>query len=58
MDDLEKEWTWSKPFDYIFSRMMVGSFADWDAYIKQASEYGSIPVSRYEAQANFKSEAI
>ncbi|KAH7118582.1 TAM domain methyltransferase [Dactylonectria estremocensis] len=39
IDDVEKEWTWSKPFDYIFSRMMVGSFADWDAYIKQASDH-------------------
>ncbi|ODH49102.1 hypothetical protein GX48_04720 [Paracoccidioides brasiliensis] len=29
LDDLEKEWTWSQPFDYIFSRMMVGSFANF-----------------------------
>ncbi|KAM0331503.1 hypothetical protein ACHAQA_003180 [Verticillium albo-atrum] len=36
VDDLEKEWTWSQPFDYIFSRMMVGSFADWNAYVRQA----------------------
>jgi hypothetical protein len=28
IDDLEKEWTWTKPFDFIFSRMMTGSFAD------------------------------
>ncbi|KAK3311041.1 S-adenosyl-L-methionine-dependent methyltransferase [Chaetomium strumarium] len=28
IDDLEKDWTWSKPFDFILSRMMTGSFAD------------------------------
>ncbi|EXJ63633.1 uncharacterized protein A1O5_11394 [Cladophialophora psammophila CBS 110553] len=33
IDDLEHEWTWSIPFDYIFSRMMVGSFADWPGFI-------------------------
>jgi SAM-dependent methyltransferase len=39
VDDLEKEWTWTKPFDYIFSRMMVGSFADWNAYVQQAYDH-------------------
>ncbi|KFA70371.1 hypothetical protein S40285_01750 [Stachybotrys chlorohalonatus IBT 40285] len=38
VDDIEKEWTWSQPFDYIFSRMMVGSFSDWDGYVRQASD--------------------
>ncbi|KAM6513498.1 hypothetical protein FALCPG4_015909 [Fusarium falciforme] len=28
IDDLEKEWTWSKTFDFIFCRMTTGSFAD------------------------------
>lgn len=35
VDDLEKEWTWTKPFDYIFSRMMIMSFASWDNYLVQ-----------------------
>lgn len=39
IDDLEKEWTWSRPFDYIFSRMMVGSFADFSAFTNQAHQY-------------------
>jgi SAM-dependent methyltransferase len=39
IDDLEKEWTWSQSFDYIFSRMMVGSFADWDSYVSQAHNH-------------------
>ncbi|KAI8650769.1 hypothetical protein NCS57_01411800 [Fusarium keratoplasticum] len=31
IDDLEKEWTWKTPFDFIFCRMMTGSFADPEA---------------------------
>ncbi|OAP64940.1 hypothetical protein AYL99_00912 [Fonsecaea erecta] len=38
IDDVEQEWTWSFPFDYIFSRMMVGSFADWPSFISRAYE--------------------
>ncbi|TEA15067.1 Secondary metabolism regulator laeA [Colletotrichum sidae] len=36
VDDLEKEWTWSKPFDFIFARNMIGSFRDWDQIAAQA----------------------
>ncbi|KAF4911812.1 Secondary metabolism regulator LAE1 [Colletotrichum fructicola] len=36
VDDLEKEWTWSTPFDFIFCRDMNGSFADWEGVIAQA----------------------
>ncbi|KAH6887113.1 methyltransferase domain-containing protein [Thelonectria olida] len=36
IDDLEKDWTWSKPFDFIFSRVMAGSFQDYQAYITKA----------------------
>lgn len=39
IDDAEKEWTWTKPFDYIFIRLMVGSIADWDKLIRQCYEY-------------------
>ncbi|CAH0058293.1 unnamed protein product [Clonostachys solani] len=39
VDDLEKEWTWTKPFDYIFSRMMIMSFASWDNYLVQADRH-------------------
>jgi hypothetical protein len=38
IDDLEKEWTWSSPFDFIFSRMMTGSFSDPEAIAKKAFE--------------------
>lgn len=36
IDDLEKEWTWTKPFDFIFSRVMAGSFEDYQAYADKA----------------------
>lgn len=38
VDDLEKDWTWSKPFDFIMSRVMAGSFSDYETYIKKAYE--------------------
>ncbi|KAF9874119.1 methyltransferase domain-containing protein [Colletotrichum karsti] len=36
VDDVEKEWTWSTPFDLIVARNMIGCFANWEATIKQA----------------------
>ncbi|KAH7251387.1 S-adenosyl-L-methionine-dependent methyltransferase [Fusarium tricinctum] len=36
IDDLEKEWTWSEPFDFIFARTMTGSFADTERFVKNA----------------------
>ncbi|KAI3540788.1 methyltransferase domain-containing protein [Colletotrichum filicis] len=36
VDDLEKEWMWSNPFDFIMCRSMMGSFSDWKKTIAQA----------------------
>ncbi|KAJ0350295.1 hypothetical protein COL154_013334 [Colletotrichum chrysophilum] len=36
IDDVEKEWTWTKPFDFILARNMIGCFSDWEAAIEQA----------------------
>ncbi|KAK2054942.1 S-adenosyl-L-methionine-dependent methyltransferase [Colletotrichum caudatum] len=36
IDDVEETWTYSRPFDYIHSRMMTSSISNWKAYIKQA----------------------
>ncbi|TEA19368.1 Secondary metabolism regulator LAE1 [Colletotrichum sidae] len=36
IDDLDEEWTWSKPFDYIHSRFMNASISDWHTYAKKA----------------------
>ena len=44
LDDIEKDWAWSQPFDLIFSRYMTGCFDDVEAYVKKAFEYGPLPV--------------
>ncbi|TEA17258.1 Secondary metabolism regulator LAE1 [Colletotrichum sidae] len=36
VDDIEKEWTWSIPFDFIISRAMIGSFKSWPDMIGKA----------------------
>ncbi|KAI8282192.1 Secondary metabolism regulator LAE1 [Colletotrichum sp. SAR11_240] len=33
VDDIEEPWTFSKPFDYIHSRMMTSSIANWQSYL-------------------------
>jgi len=38
IDDMEKPWTYTTKFDFIFSRMMTGSFSDWGVYLKQCFE--------------------
>ncbi|KAK0381563.1 TAM domain methyltransferase [Colletotrichum limetticola] len=35
VDDLEEDWTYTQPFDYIHSRFMSAAIDDWDKYIKQ-----------------------
>ncbi|KAJ9416461.1 S-adenosyl-L-methionine-dependent methyltransferase [Fusarium oxysporum] len=49
IDDLEKEWTWTTPFDFIFSRMMTGSFSDPETIAKKAFN-GLNPGGWYEIQ--------
>ena len=49
IDDLEKEWTWDRPFDFIFARMMAGSFTDNGAVVQKAYEHLE-PGGYYEAQ--------
>ncbi|TDZ35791.1 Secondary metabolism regulator LAE1 [Colletotrichum spinosum] len=36
IDDLEEEWTWTEPFDYIHSRFMNSSIPDWKEYALKA----------------------
>ncbi len=40
VDDIEKQWMWNKPFDFIFSRMLAGSLSDYQACIDSAFQYG------------------
>ncbi|TDZ23852.1 Secondary metabolism regulator LAE1 [Colletotrichum orbiculare MAFF 240422] len=39
IDDVEKDWTWTRPFDLILARNMGGSFADWPRLVEQAYEH-------------------
>ncbi|KAH6884923.1 S-adenosyl-L-methionine-dependent methyltransferase [Thelonectria olida] len=39
VDDVEKPWTWGTKFDYIFVRLMTGSFADWDKFTTQCWDF-------------------
>ncbi|KAF5505063.1 Secondary metabolism regulator LAE1 [Colletotrichum siamense] len=36
IDDLEKDWKWKRPFDFIFCRAMAGSFFDFPSIIRKA----------------------
>ncbi|KAH6621684.1 S-adenosyl-L-methionine-dependent methyltransferase [Chaetomium sp. MPI-SDFR-AT-0129] len=49
IDDLEKYWTWTKPFDFIFSRFMTGSFADNAAIVRKVYDQLE-PGGYFEAQ--------
>ncbi|KAF9871894.1 TAM domain methyltransferase [Colletotrichum karsti] len=36
LDDLEKDWTWSKPFDFIFGRVLAGSISNYQDFFNKA----------------------
>jgi SAM-dependent methyltransferase len=38
VDDLEEPWTFSGKFDFIYSRMMTGSFSNWSRFFQQSFE--------------------
>ncbi|KAK2026877.1 methyltransferase domain-containing protein [Colletotrichum zoysiae] len=39
VDDVEKEWTWSEPFDFIFFRSMTAAFTSWPDMIAKSYEH-------------------
>ena len=39
VDDLEKDWTWSKRFDLIVARAVTGCFRDSQGIVKKGYEY-------------------
>ncbi|KAJ9144713.1 TAM domain methyltransferase [Pleurostoma richardsiae] len=45
VDDLEKEWTWSQKFDFIYSRAMLGCFADLQSIIQMC--YDNLEAGGY-----------
>ncbi|KAH8839531.1 hypothetical protein MCOR27_004758 [Pyricularia oryzae] len=36
IDDVEAEWTYSTPFDFIFTRMMLGCIRNWPEFFQQS----------------------
>jgi SAM-dependent methyltransferase len=52
VDDVEDEWTYQKPFDYIHSRYMAGSIKDWPKYVRQCFEHtrlgGSVEFTDFD----------
>ncbi|KAI3545022.1 hypothetical protein CSPX01_05228 [Colletotrichum filicis] len=45
IDDIEEEWTYSEPFNYIHSRFMNASVANWKEYLKKC--YESVIFQQY-----------
>ncbi|KXH56014.1 methyltransferase domain-containing protein [Colletotrichum salicis] len=39
VDDVEKEWTWQEPFDFIFARHMNACFESWERFLRRAYEH-------------------
>lgn len=38
VDDIEEDWSFRAPFDFIFARFMTGSVQDWPRFFKQSFE--------------------
>ncbi|KAH6708972.1 S-adenosyl-L-methionine-dependent methyltransferase [Leptodontidium sp. MPI-SDFR-AT-0119] len=38
IDDLEESWTFASKFDFIYARMMTGSFLNWPRFMEQSFE--------------------
>ncbi|KAK1580171.1 S-adenosyl-L-methionine-dependent methyltransferase [Colletotrichum navitas] len=39
VDDIEDSWTYTRPFDYIHSRMMNSSICKWEEYLRQSYKH-------------------
>lgn len=42
VDDVESEWQFSKPFDFIHGRYLAGAIADWPNLMRQCYELSFI----------------
>jgi len=38
VDDIEEQWNFHSPFDFVYFRMMTGSIKDWPKALRQAYE--------------------
>ena len=39
VDDIELEWTYRAPFDYVHGRVLAGALSDWPKLVKQAFKH-------------------
>ncbi|KAH7061285.1 S-adenosyl-L-methionine-dependent methyltransferase [Macrophomina phaseolina] len=39
VDDIEADWAFSAPFDFVHSRYMIASIANWPRYVQQAFQF-------------------
>ena len=39
VDDVESDWTYPDPFDFIFCRYMCGAIADWPQLVRSVHRY-------------------
>ncbi|KAI3556241.1 UMTA [Colletotrichum abscissum] len=49
VDDVEEEWLYSRPFDYVHLRFMNGSISDWKKIIQKAYDH-LVPGGYFEIQ--------
>ncbi|KAL0775838.1 hypothetical protein CaCOL14_007125 [Colletotrichum acutatum] len=56
IDDLEEPWTYSRPFDYIHSRMITSCVKDWKAYFQQSFDHlnpgGYLEIHEIDVEPN------
>ncbi|KAF4773839.1 hypothetical protein HER10_EVM0005210 [Colletotrichum scovillei] len=54
IDDLEERWTYSRPFDYIHSRVLDSCINDWKAYFQQSFDHlnpgGYLEIQEIDAE--------
>jgi hypothetical protein len=36
VDDIEEDWTYTEPFDFIYVRMLTGALTDWPKFFMQS----------------------
>jgi hypothetical protein len=46
VDDIENEWTYSSPFDFIHCRAMAAVIANWPRLAKQCFQLGTHLISQ------------
>jgi hypothetical protein len=43
VEDLEEDWDFSEPFDFIYGRMLAGALTDWPKFMQRSLECVRLP---------------